>query len=361
MPLLHACTLSSMNLTPLRHLSICLVSLFAVCRPSLSNAEQGVTKTKLPKVYFSDTSRLGRPFAKDPSVIQFKGRFYLYYSLPPHPGGDRNKYDESGWGVGIAESRDLIHWKKAGELAPSGGIESKGIAAPGARVIGGRVHLFYQTYGRGSQDEICHAVSEDGIHFKKDPSNPIFHPVKASWSVGRAIDAEVITIPESHKAYLYYATRDPKMEKQLVGVAEADLESGLGAGAWHDVSTDAPVLAPTLPWEEICIEAPTVVKHDGRYYMFYAGAYNNRPQQIGVAVSDDAVHFTRLSDQPFLPNGKEGSWNSSESGHPGVLQAGGSTYLFFQGNADHGKTYFISAVRIRWVNGKPQVDPNWGL
>lgn len=292
-------------------------------------------------------------------MIRFKESYLLYYSLPPHPGGERNNYDESGWGIGIAKSSDLIHWNKIGELPPSDGIETKGIAAPGARVIGDEVHLFYQTYGRGSRDAICHAVSEDGVHFKKDSTNPIFHPTKASWNVGRAIDAEVVTVPEQHKAFLYYATRDPKMEKQLIGVAEADLRSNLGAEAWHDVSIDAPVLSPSLPWEEICIEAPSVVRHDGRFYMFYAGAYNNRPQQIGVAVSDDGVHFSRMSDQPFLASGKAGSWNSSESGHPGIFQDGNSTYLFYQGNSDHGKTYFISMVRIIWRDGKPSVDPQW--
>jgi predicted GH43/DUF377 family glycosyl hydrolase len=337
-----------------------LCVLFAACAVSHSSAQNVSPKDKLPKVYYSDSSRLGRPFAKDPSVIRFNDRYYMYYSIPPRPGAGRNQYDESGWGVGIASSLDLIHWQKAGELAPSNGIESKGIAAPGARVISGRVHLFYQTYGRGSEDAICHAVSDDGVHFKKDVSNPIFHPTLAKWSVGRAIDAEVITVPERKKAYLYYATRDPKMEKQLIGVAVADLSSDLGAGTWHDISISAPVLAPTLPWEEICIEAPTVVQHDGRFYMFYAGAYNNRPQQIGVAVSDDAIHFTRISDHPFLRNGDGGTWNQSESGHPGLLQDGINTYLFYQGNADHGKTYYISAVRILWVNGIPQVDPDWG-
>jgi beta-1,2-mannobiose phosphorylase / 1,2-beta-oligomannan phosphorylase len=39
-------------------------------------------------MYFGDTSRLGHPFAKDPAVIRFGGKYLLYYSIPPYaPGG----------------------------------------------------------------------------------------------------------------------------------------------------------------------------------------------------------------------------------------------------------------------------------
>ncbi len=314
-----------------------------------------------PRVYFSDTSRKGLPFAKDPSVVEFEGRYLLYYSIPPseqHHGLVADN-EESGWSIGIAESRDLAHWGKVGELLPSQVAESRGIAAPGARVIRGKVHLFYQTYGRGSADAICHAVSNDGVHFIHDASNPVYKPAASKWSVGRAIDAEVITVPEKNKAYLYFATRDPEMKRQMIGMAEADLDSDFGAGAWHDLTKDGPLLAPTLPWEELCIEAPSVVRHGRHYYMFYAGAYNNRPQQIGVAMSRDGRRWKRLSDSPFLPNGVPGSWNLSESGHPGILQDGKKTYLFYQGNNDQGKTYYISMIPILWHGDKPMPDLHW--
>jgi predicted GH43/DUF377 family glycosyl hydrolase len=332
--------------------------LAALSLSAVLSAQQVVEQ---PKVYYSDSSRKGIPFAKDPSVIKFQGRYLMYYSLPPsvikHEG--KGLLDETGWSIGIAESRDLVHWTKAGEVNPVQPIESKGIAAPGARVIRGQVHLFFQTYGGGSKDAICHATSTDGIHFVHDPSNPVYRPKPSSWSVGRAIDAEVILLPQKNKALLYYATRDPQMRKQMLGVAEASLDSDFSAGAWHDVNSGGPLLEPTEPWEQLCIEAPTVVQHGKVLYMFYAGAYNNQPQQIGVASSTDGVHWKRLSAHPFLPNGASGSWNTSESGHPGVLQDGDKTYLFYQGNNDHGKTYHLSMIPILWQGETPLPDFNW--
>lgn len=78
-------------------------------------------------------------------------------------------------------------------------------------------------------------------------------------------------------------------------------------------------MRPELDWEQECIEAAAAMVRYGKVYLFYAGAYNNCPQQIGVAVSSDGIHFERMSDRPFLENGGPGSWNECESGHPYVL------------------------------------------
>ena len=303
-----------------------------------------------PVMMFGDTTRLGRPFAKDPHVILFGGRYLMYYSVPGYTGKDGTV---RGWGIGIAESHDLSHWKRIGELNrdPQATFESKGCAAPCARVIGRKVHLFYQTYGNGRNDAICHAWSVDGIHFVRNKTNPIFHP-DGNWNCGRAIDAEMIRW--KGKYFLYYATRDTAYKIQLQGVAVAPGKSNFNREDWTNLSKDAPMLKPELPWERDCIEGASVIRKNGKLFMFYAGAYNNAPQQIGVAESKDGVHWKRLSDQPFLANGKPGEWNSSESGHPHIFDnPHGDDYLFFQGNNDNGKSWFISNVKIRWKKGKP--------
>ena len=119
---------------------------------------------------------------------------------------------------------------------------------------------------------------------------------------------------------------------------------------------DGPALAPELDWEQDCIEAPALVVRDGVITMFYAGGYNNAPQQIGWATSTDGAHWTRGSDAPLIPNGLPGTWNSSESGHPGVLVDGDETVLLFQGDPDGGRTWSIGATRLHWDGGTPVVD-----
>jgi hypothetical protein len=100
-------------------------------------------------------------------------------------------------------------------------------------------------------------------------------------------------VADGARLLLYYATRDPAMRLQMLGVAQAPLDSDYGRRAWTQLG-DGPILRPELPWEEECIEAPAVLLRRGRFWMFYGGAYNNRPQQIGCAVSDDGIAWTRL-------------------------------------------------------------------
>jgi predicted GH43/DUF377 family glycosyl hydrolase len=300
------------------------------------------------RMMFGDSSRIGRPFAKDPSVVQLGGRYLMYYSLPQATDPALPK----GWAIGIAESRNMIDWTRIGEILPEQECEQNGLCAPGARVLDGTVHLFYQTYGNGPKDAICHAVSDDGIHFRRDASNPVFRPT-GNWNNGRAIDAEVIA--DGDRLLLYFATRDPAGQTQMLGVAVADRKSDLGRTAWKQLC-DAPILKPELPWELRCIEAPTVIRRDDIFVMFYAGGYNNEPQQIGVATSRDGVTWTRATDTPLLANGKPGEWNASESGHPGVFaDSDGRTFLFFQGNNDKGKTWFLSRVELGWEGQRPVV------
>jgi len=296
---------------------------------------------------FGDTTRIGVPFAKDPYVIKFRGRYLMYYSIPPYK--DKNN-PVQGWGLGIAESKDLNNWTRIGEITPDGEPEKKGLAAPCALVIGNQVNLFYQTYGNGKNDAICHAVSDDGIHFTRNATNPIFHPT-GDWNCGRAIDAEVYRFND--KYFLYFATRDPDYKIQIQGVASAPLNTNFNRDQWTQL-TDEPILKPKYPWEGFCVEGASVIEQNGVLYMFYAGAYNNDPQQIGVAKSTDGVKWERLSNKPFLTNGDPGSWNYSESGHPHIFKDdNGKTYLFFQGNNDNGKTWFLSNVEVKWNQNGP--------
>ena len=44
---------------------------------------------------------------------------------------------------------------------------------------------------------------------------------------------------------------------------------------------------------------------------------------------------------------------NSGSGHPSIFQDGNRTLLFFQGNADRGKTWTLAAVEIGWNKHGP--------
>ena len=61
-----------------------------------------------PAMYYGDESLPGRPFSKDPYVIFFQQKYWMYYSTP-----DAFKKE---WHIGIATSNDLVHWEKVGDI-----------------------------------------------------------------------------------------------------------------------------------------------------------------------------------------------------------------------------------------------------
>ena len=323
--------------------------LFAMCFAWAAGAAAGGE----PAMKWGDSDRLGRPFAKDPSVIKFGGRYLLYCSLAPFDKKLAPTNAPRGWAIGIAESRDLVHWKKIGEILPEQDCERNGIVNGRIILLDGKLHLFYNTYGNGAWDALCHATSTDGLHFARDPSNPVWHPTGA-WNNGRAIDVDVVEW--QGQLIQYYATRDPAGKIQMLHAIAADSKSDFGRAAWRSLC-DGPVLKPELPWETKCIEAPSVLKRGDTLYLFYGGGYNNDPQQIGCATSKDGIHYQRLFiDQPLLANGRPGEWNASESGHPGIFEDDdGQLYLFYQANNDHGHTWYLSWVKLGWDGNKPRV------
>ena len=295
---------------------------------------------------YTDGSR-GKNIAKDPAVVYFQGKYFLYYSISPE-----QEQGILGWRIGIAQSEDMEIWVKITEIDLVGELESKGICAPGALIYEEKVHLFYQTYGSFEKDAICHAWSEDGVHFTRNATNPIVR-AEGAWNNGRAIDADVCVF--RGELYLYFATRDPEGKVQFQGVSKCPLDGRFERGSWKQCCEE-PVLKPELGWEQECIEAPATLVRDEKVYMFYAGAYNNCPQQIGVAISEDGVRFRRLYQKPIVGNGVEGSWNASESGHPYVFtDEDGRVYLFYQGNNNHGKSWYLSKVEIGFREGMPYV------
>lgn len=294
-------------------------------------------------------ARGGKNFAKDPAVVKFKDKYFLYYSALPN---EKEKREGSSLEIGIAVSDDMENWRESGVVTKTLSCEKNGIGAPGAAVVENKIHLFYQTYGNGKKDAICHAVSDNGMNFTKDSANPIFSPTN-DWCCGRAIDADVCVF--NNKLMLYTATRDHKFEIQKIAAAYAPINSNFSKDDFVQVCKSS-VLHPELEWEKECIEAPATVVHNDKIYMFYGGAYNCVPQQIGCAVSKDGRIFDKLFiKEPFIPCGKPGSLNSSESGHPYVFKDDdGRFWLFYQGSPDNGDTWYITKTEIGFnENGIP--------
>jgi hypothetical protein len=90
--------------------------------------------------------------------------------------------------------------------------------------------------------------------------------------------------------------------------------------------------------------------------MYFADTSRGRPFSKDPAVVTFRERYWMYYSKPPFGDGRPGEWNQSESGHPFCFQdRDGCDYLFFQGNADNGKTWYLSKVEIGWKDGLPVI------
>lgn len=150
----------------------------------LSKADNSVSKAVATVV---DTYRLQYHFMpqaywmNDPNgLVYCNGYYHVFYQHHPY---------SPIWGSmhwGHARTQDFINWEHLPiALAPSEDYDADGCFSGSAVVEDGVLHLFYTGYrvihGQAAQVQ-CRATSSDGIHFVKDPHNPLIRAYPADGS-----------------------------------------------------------------------------------------------------------------------------------------------------------------------------------
>ena len=120
-------------------------------------------------------------------------------------------------------------------------------------------------------------------------------------------------------------------------------------------------------WEGGVIEAPTLLLHEGTYYLFYSGnAYDTEFYSIGYATAKKVTGpYTDAPDNPLVSS----AWNHAPTsrargpGHQSVVQAAdGSLWMTFHAWDEDAIGYANGGEREMWIdeltfkNGKPVVD-----
>lgn len=143
------------------------------------------------------------------SVIKDSSGFKMYYS------GRRGNF--VGAQIGLATSRDGLKWTKYADnpvltLGVRGAWDDKMIWCP----MVWREDIYHMIYtGRSSKGtrKIGHAISTDGIHWTKDPNNPVFND--PTWAHDHTEGWGVIKVDSTY--FLWYNTLG--LEQRQVGLA----------------------------------------------------------------------------------------------------------------------------------------------
>jgi hypothetical protein len=83
--------------------------------------------------------------------------------------------------------------------------------------------------------------------------------------------------------------------------------------------------------------------------MFYARRVQQRPATNRVATRPDGLKWTRLLTSPFLPHGKPGQGMRANRATLACMSRRTRDHLFYQGNNDRGRTWYLSRVKLDWT------------
>jgi predicted GH43/DUF377 family glycosyl hydrolase len=112
--------------------------------------------------------------------------------------------------------------------------------------------------------------------------------------------------------------------------------SNFGHGVSHDLvnwQIKKPVLETAgSGFDTYQVWAPHIIKHNGKYWIFYAGVNDSATQAICMATSEDLYHWERYKDNPVFTSLPWGYWDStrwSDCRDPMVLKEGDTFYCYY--------------------------------
>ena len=264
-------------------------------------------------------------------------------------GDSYHAYGTNGAGqeVPTLTSTDLVHWQPGADALPEVGTW----AYPGrtwapevlAREDGGFV-LYYTANGGGQC--IGRAVAED-------PTGPFVdrwdEPLVCQRSEGGSIDASPFR-DDDGSLYLYW-----KNDGNSVGRTTYLYGQRLSADGTELSGAPERLAANDAGWEGGVVEAPTMWKQDGRYYLFYSGeAFDSQLYAVGYATC--AGPLGPCEDAPENPILKS-ACAAAGPGHQGLVRDGeGDTWIVYHAWDEAFERRQLWLDRVRWDDGEPVVE-----
>jgi predicted GH43/DUF377 family glycosyl hydrolase len=218
-------------------------------------------------------------------------------------------------------------------VSPKGdGFESAGTFNPSVVKKDGKFVMLYRAQDRKGTSALGYATSDDGSHFTRRPE-PVMVSEAPYEKGGGVEDPRLQKIGDTY--YLTYtgynnvdgAAADRK-DAQLCLATSADLVHWQRRG----------VIMPSFKgkWNVKWTKSGAIVpeKINGKYWMYYLADAQGKDTQMGVAYSDDLLHWTDVLDHPVLAS-RPGSFDSQvvEPGPAPIITPQG-IFLVYNGADD---------------------------
>ena len=188
------------------------------------------------------------------------------------------------------------------------------------------------------------ATSADGRAWKKE--GRVLSPDPGTWE-GNYIAANGSLLFEGGEYWYWY-------QAGAHDVPNIGLARSKDGRTWRKAPKPVIEPGPRGSWDERGVGDPYGLKLGGEFYIYYLGQNRARQQQIGVARSEDGVHWTKLLSNPVLTMPWPGTGSADENGlgEPAVWQGNGWYWMIFTGRSATEQRTLIgarSADGVHWA------------
>lgn len=218
-------------------------------------------------------------------------------------------------------------------LFPQGSrFESAGTFNPSVVMQDGKFVMLYRAQDTKGMSSLGYATSEDGVHFTRRPE-PVFVSAAPYEKGGGVEDPRLVKIGDTfYLTYTGYNNVDDHPADK--GNAQLCLATSKDLIHWQRQG----ILIPSYQgrWNVKWTKSGAILteKIQGKYWMYFLGDAKGKDTQMGLAYSDDLVHWTEALDHPVLAS-RAGMFDSQvvEPGPPPVLTSEG-IFLIYNGADD---------------------------
>jgi predicted GH43/DUF377 family glycosyl hydrolase len=219
-------------------------------------------------------------------------------------------------------------------ISPRGdGFESAGTFNPSVVMHEGKFVMLYRAQDKKGRSSLGYASSKDGVHFARR-DQPVFVG-EASYERGGGVeDPRMVKIGDVfYLTYTGYNNVDAHLSDK--GDAQLCLASSKDLVHWQRQG----VLLPSYQgrWNVKWTKSGAILneKINGKYWMYFLGDAKGQDTQMGIAYSEDLVHWTEALDHPVLSS-RAGMFDAHvvEPGPPPILTTDG-IFLIYNGADDH--------------------------
>lgn len=220
-------------------------------------------------------------------------------------------------------SLPFTEWKRVSAqpiLSPrDSGFDAAGAFNPAVIKKDGKFVMLYRAQDAKKTSRLGYAISNDGINFTARPE-PVLSPEAEYEKDGGVEDPRLVEINGTYfLTYTGYNTKDAQLclatSKDLLHWDRKGVIMPAKQGRWNAGWTKSGAILTK--------------KIKGKYWMYYMADVRDKPDQTGVAFSDDLIHWTEALDKPVLQR-RAGFFDSRvvEPGPPPVMTKDGILLIY---------------------------------